>query len=536
MPSFTRLLLPFAKTKSFDKFILDYLNKDSFLKGFFAFDDDLKGIEERIKSYKNPLLNREELGKILLSQYQSVGLEVSGKLLDNINLLKDENTFTITTGHQLNIFGGPLYIIYKLISVINLSDTLKKHFPNYNFIPVYWMATEDHDIEEISDINLFGKKYKWESAWKGTSGHMPLDGLDDLFNELKSVFGNSVHAVELISLVKSTYGSSKNLGEATRKWIHTLLAKYGLVILNGEDRVFKDKFKSIISDEVVNQTSSSLISNANEQIATRYHPQVNPREINLFYLGENFRERIIRKDETYAILNTDLNFTKEKLLDEINLHPERFSPNVVMRPVYQGSILPDIIFVGGPSELSYWLELKQLFEYHKIPMPVLMLRCSAMVIDKNSESKMQKLSFNTDDIFLSSDDLIKKYLDKTENEQPEFQLATATITGEFSKLSNAVSRVDITLKAVVEAESQKVTSSLNTLREKIVRSLKKKNETEINQIRKLKEKFFPGGKLQERHDSFLQYYLTWGQPFIDALKENFNPLDKQFIILVEKSE
>jgi len=533
MISFTKELLPFAKTNSFDKLILDYLNKDAFLRKFYAFEDDIEGIKERIDSYENRYIDRNLLKTVIIGQYRSSGIEVTKNVAKNLELLTDSKTFTVTAGHQLNIFGGPLYVIYKLIATIKLSEELKKKFPENNFVPVYWMATEDHDIEEISSVSLFGKTFKWNSTWKGPAGNMPLSGLQDVFNELKNVFGSSAHTEELSSIITSSYFKSTNLADATRKWINALLGTYGLIILDGNDSSLKKQFTNVFKDEITNQSSSSILNSTTTELGKKYHPQVKPREINLFYMGENFRERIIKENDIYKILNTNIIFSRDEILKEIDANPQKFSPNVVMRPVYQECILPNISFVGGPTEISYWLELKGLFEHHQVPMPVLIHRSSALIIEKNISNKLQKLSISNSEVFQTVDDLIKNYIHKTDHKHPEFQIASATITGEFAKLKNAVSLVDVTLKAAVEAESQKVTTSLHSLEEKILRSLKKKNETEVNQIRKIKEKLFPNNKLQERHDSFLQYYLNWGSEFVEILMENFNPLEKEFIILEE---
>ncbi len=534
MPSFTRELLPFAKTNSFDRLILDFLNKDSFLRKFYAFDHDAEGIRNRLKSYENSFLNRNDLKSVISRQYSHCGILPSDAVSKNLELLTDPKTFTITTGHQLNIFSGPLYVIYKLISAIKLSDELKKTFPGNNFIPVYWMATEDHDIEEISSVAVFGKTIKWESTWKGPAGSMPLTGMDNVVNELKNVFGNSPYAEELTALFESCYLNSNNLADATRKWTDHLLGKFGLIIINGNETSFKKRFAGVLKDEILNQTSSAILNNTTSELGKKYHPQVKPREINLFYLGENFRERIVRENDVFKILNTSIQFTREEILTEIEKNPQNFSPNVIMRPVYQESVLPNIAYIGGPTEVSYWLELKGLFEHHQVPMPAVFLRDCALIIEKNVAAKLRKLSINNPEIFQNADELIKEYIHKNDHDQPEFQNVTATITGEFIKLKNAVSLVDVTLKAAVEAESQKVTTSLHTLEEKIIRSLKKKNEVEVNQIRKTREKLFPNGKLQERHDSLLQYYLLWGSAFIEMLMENFNPLEKEFKIIEEK--
>ena len=535
MPSTNRILMPFANTNSFDKLIIDYLNDDDFLKDYYSYDDTPEGVKKRIETYQNKWLDRQKLKDVLIKQYNKSGiLEIDKKVLENIHSLSDKKTFTVTTGHQLNIFSGPLYVIYKLISTINLAEKFKSLLPEYNFVPVYWMATEDHDINEITNINLFGRNFKWESEWKGTAGKMPLHGIENIINELRIVFGTSVFADELFSLISTAYLESSNLAEATRKWVDKFLGKNGLVIIDGNESLLKQSISEILIDEVINQTSSSIIIKTTSSLEKKYHSQAKPREINLFYVCDNYRERIIKENDKFRVLNTSLTFTVDQIKEEINTHPERFSPNVILRPIYQECILPNIAFVGGPSEISYWLELKELFNHHNVPMPVLFHRSCLLILEKSISNKLEKFSIKNSDVFLPADEMIKKFIHTKENGHPAFGNVTTAISDEFFKLSTAVTLIDPSLRAAVEAESQKVSTSLHTLEEKIVRSLKKKNEIEVNQIRKIKEKLFPGGKLQERHESLLTFYLSWGSSFIETLKDNLNPLEKNFLILEEK--
>ena len=233
MPSFNRLLFPFTEITGFDKLILDYIADDPYLSQFYPFSDDQEGIKKAIHLYKNPRLNRQNLKESLIRQYAKSGIaEIPELVNENINSLLYAKTFTVTAGHQLNILGGPLYIIYKLISAINLAEKLNKLIPSNHFVPVYWMASEDHDIEEISSVNFFGKKFKWENSWKGISGKMPLDNLEKVIQEITQTFGNSDYAEEISTLISKSYLTSSNLSDATRKWVNNLLGKYGLIIID----------------------------------------------------------------------------------------------------------------------------------------------------------------------------------------------------------------------------------------------------------------------------------------------------------------
>jgi bacillithiol biosynthesis cysteine-adding enzyme BshC len=535
MNSFTKNFIPFAQTGSFQKIILNYLKNEGFILNFYDFENNLTGITKRIESYRNTLIDRDKLCNALLNQYKNSGIEgpLPFEIEENIKLLRQRNTFTITAGHQLTIFGGPLYVFYKLISVINLAERLRVEFSNYNFVPVYWMASEDHDIEEISSINLFGKKYSWENSWNGMAGRMPLNNLDLLIAELKKVFGNTPYSNELIQLFEKSYTGHKNLADSTRCFINELFGKYGLVIIDGNERELKKIFSEIMVDEIQNKTSHNIISHTITELERGYPAQVKPREINLFYTGEGFRERIVEVNDEYKVLNTDIRFNSPQIAKEIRDFPEKFSPNVVLRPLYQECILPNIVFTGGPAELSYWLELKDLFNHYKVPMPVLLHRCSAMIIDKGSNEKLSKFGIKPTELFQPVEELVGNFVKEMKVDTAFFKNANEAVSTAFFELGQNISKTDSTLKATVESEFHKVTSSIKMLEEKLIRSLKKKNETEINQIRKLKEKLFPSGKLQERTESFIPFFLTDGLEFIELLKENLDPLAGEFIILQE---
>lgn len=536
MLKFDKVLKPFEKTQILNSLMQDYVRDNEFLRDFYAYEDNMNGLEDRIKSYFNPRLNRSKLKEVLLKQYDSYSLlSLHTCVHENILSLQGQNTFTISTGHQLNIFSSPVFIIYKLISVINLTEKLKTVLPGYNFVPVYWMASEDHDVNEIASLNLFGKKYMWENEWKGITGDMPLDHLQELFSEIKGSFSNSAFAEDLISIVNSSYFSSKTLGEATRKWIHNLFGKFGVVTIDGNDDSLKQSFSDIIIDELDNQKTSDLINDTKKKLEEKYKPGVNPREINLFYLSPGSRDRIIKDGIGFSVMNTDQKFTVNQMHSLVETNPGRFSPNVVLRPLYEECILPNIAYIGGPAEISYWLELKQVFDHYKVPMPVLFLRDIVLVLDKTITGKLNKLLIDESDLFQSSDQLIRDYLMR-DTDNSIFEKITESVSEGFSGLKSEIIKIDPTLAAAVEAEHQKTLSSLKSLNEKMLRAKKKKSETAVSQISKLKDKLFPSGKLQEREEAFISFYLRWGNDFIDELKRHLDPLEKEIVILKEVSE
>ena len=535
MNSFSVKLVDFSSVNSFSALAVDYLSSAEGLKQFQSFDFSNEGFADAIEARKKKPVDRNVLIEVLRKQYSKLenGISSSDKTQKNIDLLGKATTFTVSTGHQLNIFTGPVYFIYKIISAINLSVSLKQRFPQYDFIPVYWMASEDHDLEEINHIHLFGKKIEWKPEGKGASGRTSSKGIPAVISNLKELFQNHNSTDRLLKLFSTAYNEKNNLTEATRIIIHELFSEFGLVTLNADDPLLKKLFRSEMEDDAINHTSFKLVEETVRELEKKYKAQVHPREINLFYLRENFRERIVEEAGTFKVLNSELKFSREELINEIKNKPELFSPNVVLRPLYQEKVLPNIAYVGGPAEISYWLQYKKMFEYYHAYLPVLVHRNCVMVMDSASREKLKKLGLSAEDIFLNEEDLVKKYLKKNSPGGFSIDALLNKTDSLFNDAINEINAVDPTLKATAEAEKQKMLNSLKGLDERIRRAEKKKNETALNQLRKLKEKFFPDNKLQERYENILSFYSKFGDDFLKVLIQNLDPFEKKFILLME---
>ena len=535
MLKFTLKKTPFTQTGFFNSIILDYLNQSSDLKQFYEFDPTIDGFEEKIKSKVNLKLDRDLLSETILNQYKHSGLEIKSVVNQNISLLKNENTFTVTTGHQLNLFSGPLYVIFKIISTINLSEKLRKKFPEFNFIPVFWMASEDHDISEINNINLFGKKISFETDYKGPAGKLKTEVASAMIAQTLEIIGTNNFAIELKELIGNAYKESQTLAQSTRVWIDSLVGKYGLVIIDADEKTLKNSFSKIAKKELEENFVFKFVNQTIKTLNENYEIQVNPREINLFYNHGLERNRIIEKDNHFSILNTSISFNREELMIELEKFPERFSPNVLMRPLYQEMILPNLAYVGGPAEIAYWMELKNVFKYLSLDMPVLLLRNCAMIIEENLSMKWKKLGFTFDDLFKDETQLSKLFLSQGKLKDFSTKKFIEAISKEFLALGTEIEQYEPTLKPTVESELKKVINSVNTIEEKMIRASKKKQEVEIFQISKIKEKLFPNKGLQERYETILPFYLKYGSDFIGVLKELFDPFDKEFLILEEQS-
>lgn len=512
-----RVYIPYAETGFFSKLVLDYLEGKVELASFYTYRPELSAFKAAIAERKKHPVDRQTLVTVLKEQYKGL----KGASLQNIEALALENTFTVTTGHQLNLFTGPLYFIYKILTTVRLSEELKKEYPEYHFVPVYWMATEDHDFAEINHTHVFGKNIEWKHTAKGATGRLSTESLASVLAQVREILGSSEQAQKLSNLLEESYLQQANLAAATRYLVNALFEEYGLVCVDADHPALKKQFASIATQDIIKKNSYRLITETNLALEKQYSIQVNPREINFFYLDEQLRERIIEKEGLFEVNSTPLRFTLDELKKQIAENPEKISPNVVMRPLYQEKILPNLAYIGGGAEVAYWMELKSTFEHYGVFFPMVILRNSVQWIDENSKKRMDKLGLTIQDLFLPIQELTTAYIQRNQEEPTSIEQELVSIEQVFKSLLEKSLKYDPSLKGNIEAEKTKVIHSLKHLEQKITKAEKKKYEVELSQLEKLKEKLFPNKELQERQDNVTNY-LSLNPLFIketlDALK------------------
>jgi bacillithiol synthase len=499
---------------------------------FIAYSPDLEGIKKAIEDRTEFPVDRELLVSELRKQYEKQGLSDAQK--SKLDSLLQPNSFTIITAHQPVLFTGPLYYITKIFSTINLCLRLDGEFPDNRFVPVFINGGEDHDFEEVQSCAIFGKVLKWESAQSGPVGRFKTDGLEEVLNQFCEVLGSHERAMEIAQTMRSSLNEAATYNDFVFSMINTLFGQHGLLVVNMDNAAFKRKFIPIMEEELKDKPSETLIHKTQERLMEAgFKPQAFVREINLFYLGSGVRERIIEEESgSYSINNTDVSFTREGILAELHANPERFSPNVVMRPVYQEYILPNVAYIGGGGELAYWMERKTQFEYFKVFFPVLIRRNSLMLITGKQMELLEKLGLSVEEIFIQEEELIKLFLQKNTHFDMKLGDELAQIQQVLNGVVSKAEAADPTLKAFAEAEALKIARQVEQMQSRIIRSLKKQEETRINQIRNLKSKLFPDYGLQERKDNYFQFLITASQSDFEAeLIRNLNPLDPDFLVL-----
>ena len=495
--------ISFEETQNFSKKFLRHVNSEKInLKNIYLKTKEISYVEKK----------RKVLQKNLVKQYEKINC--SNKVVENIDQLKNKNTFTITTGHQLNIFAGPLYVIYKIISTINLASKLKKKYPKKNFVPVYWMASEDHDFDEIKSFYLYGKNYSWDIKTSGAVGDINPKTIKNLFKNIP----------EKISLFEKAYLKNSKLSNSVLYYMNELFGKYGLIILDPNNRNYKKLFLEVIKDDIVNNSIKNLQSKSSKKNL------VHIRKINFFYLKKNLRERIIKEKNKYKINNTSISFSEKEIINKLNSNSEFFSPNVIMRCLYQQSIIPNIAYVGGPSEIEYWLEFKDFFNFYNISFPIIIPRNFVTIINDKIKKKLEKLNIKLSDIFKNKNELEKIILKNQSKNKFDLINEKQNIGKEIEKIIDKSKAIDKSLNGKILALKKKTIKEINSLEKRLIKEEKKNHQKSLNELDKIMSKLFPNNILQKRKKNFLNYYLS-DKNLVDKLIKNLDPLKFYFNII-----
>ena len=508
------------KTGQFSPFFLDYLAGKEELRPFYAHLPTIEHVQEAMAAKHFSVEKRNRLVEVLTDQYE--GLVLNDAAQQQLVSLRGEKTFTVTTGHQLNLFTGPLYFIYKLISVINLAKKLQAQYPDCRFVPVYWMATEDHDFEEINYFKLDGITHRWQTDQKGAVGDLELDASFQTF--LKSVpFAPPVF--------KEAYAQSATLSQAVRRYVNELFGAQGLLVVDGHDARLKRDFVEVMRADLFEHSPYHAATATTRALEERgYSGQVFPREINLFYLEKGLRERIVQEGDDFVVLNTPLKFSKTQINALLEQHPERFSPNVILRPLYQEQILPNLAYLGGPAEVVYWLQLKGVFETFRTPFPMLLPRNFALVLDGKASKKRTQLGWNTADLFQPVEDWKKAFVQASSAHDFSLSAAKETMGSLFDGLVSQVAGSDAGLRQAFAAGQVRSDKILSQLGAKLRKAEERKLQVELDRGKALFAYVAPGGSPQERVVNFMQFYL--GHPdFLEELMGCFDPFDFSMLVL-----
>ena len=521
--------IPFLEADSIPALIKDFLKGDiaGFEDKFFSLENFKKQIKSKEFSFSKD--QRHILAEVLYDQMKS--LQLSGKQHLNLELIHNSKTFTITTGHQLNLFTGPAFFVYKILQTIKTAEFLKGHFPHYNFVPLFWMASEDHDFEEINHFKTENHYYEIAAESGGPLGRIKIQ--DQFFiNEFENEFRDSVYGTELIRWMKEAYAEGNTLAEATKILVNTIFSEYGLLIVDGDDARLKKQMITVFEDELLNSSLLNQSRKKVEYLTEKYSKvQVNPREINLFYLSDT-RDRIEKRNGEYVIIDKNIVFTEQEILQELNHHPENFSPNALLRPVYQEKILPNLAYVGGNAEIMYWLELKDYFDAAQIDFPILVPRNSMLYLSEKIVGKVEKLDLSIPDFFKNFADIIAQALLLNSNLYKLISEKEHLIAEAFSQLKEQAVETDKTFKNLLDAEQTRQLKSYKRMHKRLLRAEKIKQSEKVGRMESLFLKIHPGKNWQERIYNFSIFYADFGKNWLQNCYSEID-VDKSGINVIQ---
>lgn len=527
----TTSFLPYKTTGFFSKIVADYLHQHPSLVPFYQHAPNWEGMAASITARKKNIVNRTVLVDVLNQQYAA--LTTINKVHEHIQLLGNTNTFTVTTAHQPNIFTGPLYFIYKILHTVKLAEELSMRFPREKFVPVYYMGSEDADLNELGFINVGEQKLVWETKQTGAVGRMKVDkAFIKLIHAIAGQIGVQPFGDELVAIFNNCYTEGKTIQQATLELVNELFGVYGVVVLIPDNTHFKRLFIPVIEKELTEQFSQKAVEKTIEALKANYKVQAAGRPINLFYLLNDQRERIELIGDEYQVAALSLSFSQQEILQELNDYPERFSPNVILRGAFQETILPNIAFIGGGGELAYWLELKNVFQEAGVPYPVLLMRNSFLWMQKQQHDKLVKLEINTAAIFESATANINRYVKNHTANQLDLAQELNQAETLYQQLFARANSIDPSLNDHIISLQNKALKKIKEVEKKMLRAEKRKFNTAIAQINQLKTSLFPADSLQERHANMALFYAKYGKEWITAIYQSSTAIDQQFAIVV----
>lgn len=524
----TTEFLDYAATGAFAPLVLDYLARAPHLAPFYHRFPTLENLGEQLREKEQayaPAQRALLAGEVRRQYLQRLGTAIHPAVVANLDRLAEPTTFTVTTGHQLSLLTGPLYFIYKIVSTVKLCQQLAAAHPGHHFVPVFWMATEDHDLAEIDHFSVNGRAYHWLTSQHGATGRMQPDAaLAALLDELAV-------AVPEASELLAAYRDAPTLADATRRLVHALFGMWGVVALDADVPALKTALTPIVQQELIAPVVQQAVHRTNEDLAAYYKPQGYVRPINFFFLDDHVRERIERRDDgLFGVLNTHLTFTGTELAQLAATNPERFSPNVILRPVYQELLLPNLAYIGGGAEVAYWLQLRGVFAALHVPFPVIVLRNSALVLPATATTRAGKLGLTAADFFADVPTLKRRVAEKLGDAPLTLAQEQSAVAAVFDQLRSQAAGIDPTLEKTVAAEAHRTAKRLDHLRQRLQRARDRRHATAFAQVEGLKERLFPKGGLQERSENILAL-LPESPSLLADLLAAFDPLAARFTVL-----
>lgn len=520
-----------SSSAGFSKLFADYLSDFSKVQQFFEYDFHHEhNVLRRSEAIVDTFRHRDELRDILLRQNLELG--AGDATVSNINAFGEQHTLAIVTGQQVGILGGPMYTIYKTLTAIKLARQYSKSFPQFRYVPVFWIEGEDHDFEEVNHTGFItqdgqpvGVEYQLDGKPleknPGPVGEIRLDGaFSAVLEQIEKLLPATEFKSGVMESIRSAYAAGVPMGKAFAKFLQTLFPESGLVFLSPNDPQVKRILSPLFVREIEHFPSvSQLIIRRSAELEERYHAQIKPRALNLFCLFKGGRYLIEPREHDFSLKGTRQFYTKDELLTMARETPEMLSPNVALRPVCQDTILPTAVYVGGPSEIAYFAQLKPVYEFFGMGMPVVYPRASVTILEEKHDKVVGKFQIELEDLFDNPEKVAIRALESISDVKTEdlFTDATSRIHEILGEMRFGIQSIDPTLLTPLETTQEKIDALLQILRDRTSEAQKRKHETALRQVSKVAHFAFPDGMFQERMLNVTYFLNKYGFTFMEML-------------------
>ena len=522
--------IPFSDLP-FTKLFQDYISNFEKLASFFETNPfDESEIKKKIESCSFQG-NRKQTVEFLKKYNHQFDAE--DDVITSIDKLLDDQSLVVVTGQQLTLYGGPLFTIYKILTAISYAKRWEKKF-NRPVIPVFWMADEDHDYEEAATIGIPDKDefqklfYESNNRQKKRVFDIELgEGVNPFLEEIINHQFETDFSKNLWNHLESFYHSETTFGKAFGKWILHLFGKHGLILAGTNHKKAKEIIKDSLQKSVERTTDNfdALSKISDELKQAGYHQQVYVQPSNLFWIDEDGnRQKLNFENGGWSADNGKVKWQAPELINEIKNHPDRFSPNVFLRPVTQNFLLPAAAYVAGPGEIAYYAQTKEFYKGFDLEIPIILPRFSATIIESGIDRIFEKLPFNLKDYNQRIEDLETAYINQADT--PDIEKIFGKWRHQIDEVSKSaiaeISDIDPTLKKTSEKAKAVFYTELDKLKGKLYRSVKDQDKTQLDRIRKIQTSIFPDGNLQEREVAFIYFMNKYGLDIWDQFLEAFS--------------
>lgn len=486
------------------RLVSHFVGKPDNLKRFFP--SNFSNAQELFGEILSIGRNRADIAATISNTMSN--LELTEAQRSNLNLVEHEKTLCVVTGQQVGLFGGPLFTISKAFSVLSETARLRREYPQYNFVPLFWVADNDHDAEEAGTTNIYNRNYepielKADFADKPVAVAKRLfgDEIQEMIDEIADTFSQNRYVEESVGLLNDIYQTGKNWSECFIEFLNLLLGEYGILIISAEMMRQEGHFAKLAWRELCsNGYSRQLIEKVNSELKSRkYHIQATASDVNLFFHKD---------DERISISTYEIDYYKQVFKNT----PNHFSPKVLMRPVMQDAFLPTALYVAGPGEMSYWMQTVDLYEYYGVVIPQIALRKSITFFDNRTIRFLEKHDMSHDIFFLHQDEFMQKlssYL-LDEDSESAFLKSELKLKEIYDELSEIAVTIDYNLSKSIAVAYMKSLEQIEHIRKRAISAQKKNREEFTERIMQTRNLLLPAGKHQERFYSVLNILANEG--------------------------